>query len=872
MEGKVFIKYVKNYKGARYYKFITHNQLNDWYFEDFVNNGMFESLKDQDFVHLYFDFDFHSDDEDISSKVNSIINTLDSFKELFGRYYFAGYCCSSDLYKSLDVSFKKCIELKNINLDKVLSFHVVFPETKILQNELCDIMTPGKYNNSLEGIADKKVYKHSDKEQLLRHPYAHKYITADEAANEELKGVNFEELDEEVLASKLVATCKGSEKLVTKEQWLQLFPEKPVQLTPTVKFSAEVSKLLLPDAEDDDIAFGGEEIPANNNITKEIFELLYKGFINLEIHGDEEKTDKEITLFPLMSGLYSCVGKDGISEADVRDALDVIRGSNDLTANANKKWLEKRKQAENNKDCRGPGALFNYLKHFNPEYYTEHILPAIRSNKSVDVGFDLKDTFSIKDIRDKGAMNKYQVNGDEEKLDYAAVLNDLRRVMIVVDKADAVYVFKERDAGSNRMSIAFCHLKVARETLKQLKVGTELKKEKVVTKTAWDVFDSSANNSAFYKRDITFYSENPDDFSFFQGYKYDAVRNDSLIEKFNHHIRHIWCKDNEELYTYVQSWFATILQHPLGRCYTAIVVKGVEGTGKNAVTDVWAELLSGYANSNVSDIDSIVGKFNTAVENKKLLVCNEMDSADMNSTAVFNRLKKLITENVIDINTKNISVRTGVQNVSNYVFVSNEFNPVKISSTDRRYCILTPSEEVRGDFRYFEELFASMKDGRGNYKRNFMEAVMYYYMNYKVTVNLRNIPETLERVIARESNKGAIESFVEEYCLELAEDGLAPITCYDMFCNFAARNGFKSTYKNNTFKAEMTRYCEVDADNQLHRYKKKRVYRFTDAVRKQFAAIIKMKQEEVHDSIRANFDLGDSDSDSDVPVKGTIEY
>ena len=133
-------------------------------------------------------------------------------------------------------------------------------------------MTPGKYNNPLEGIADKKVYKTSDKEQLLRHPYAHKYSTADETEAEEteLKGVNFEELDDAPLANKLVATCKGTEKLVTRDEWLQLFPEKPVQHTSAVKFSDTTSKLLLTD----DLAFGGEEMPANNDITKEMFELL----------------------------------------------------------------------------------------------------------------------------------------------------------------------------------------------------------------------------------------------------------------------------------------------------------------------------------------------------------------------------------------------------------------------------------------------------------------------------------------------------------------------------------------------------------------------------------------------------------------------
>ena len=833
---------------------VTFTELDSWCYNDFVKNGFFETLKSQEYVHLYFDFDFKHEDNTLE-RVTEVLSKLNSIKSIFGEYYLAGYCFHDDdldvnVYDSLPEEIKPYIVKKSADYGKDISFHVVFPETRILKDELHDIMKSGSYINPFIELADMSVYKRSGMDQLLRHPYARKYGAKDGFTN---KDVNLDKMIVKVPASKLVATCSGDEPIVSKESWTSVFMKR-----------ADVVKRLLQtdDVNDtDDLAFGGEDDTIKSDISKELFELLYTGITGLEIHGDEEKTDKEITLFPLMSALYVCVGMDGITEDDVLDALEVIKENNTLTNNARAKWGEKRRQARNNKDCKGPGALFNYVKNFNPEYWKQNILPRISSNKSTDVVFDLRDKFCIKDIREKGAQKQYQVNSDPEKLDYYGILNDLRRVMLIVDKAEALYIFKERDAGRDRMTVAMCGFKTAKETLKQLKVGTELKKEKIVTRTAWDVFDTAANNNSFYKRDITFYSTSSEDFSYFQGYKYDSVQNDSIIEGFNNHIKHIWCKDDEYLYNYVQSWFATIIQHPTARCNTALVVKGAEGTGKNAITDVWCELLSGYSNSNVSDIDTIVGKFNTAVENKKLLVCNEMDSADMNSTSVFNRLKKLITENVVDINTKNITARTGVQNVSNYVFISNEFNPVKISSTDRRYCIFTPSEEVKGDYKYFDAMFTLMKDERGNYRKDFMQAIMYYYMNYTVNINLRNIPETTERAIAREANKGAIESFVEEYCVTLADDGISPVTCYNLFSEFVTKNGFKGTYKKNTFKAEMTKYCAVDSDGQLHRYKKQRVYRFTDAVRAQYKSLIAER-------VAEKFDLGagDSDSDSDIPV------
>ena len=217
-----------------------------------------------------------------------------------------------------------------------------------------------------------------------------------------------------------------------------------------------------------------------------------------------------------------------------------------------------------------------------------------------------------------------------------------------------------------------------------------------------------------------------------------------------------------------------------------------------------------------------------------------MDSVEMSTKQVYNKLKKQITEDTVDIHAKNVNVRGGVTNVANLVIVSNEFNPVMVSDKDRRYVIMTPSDEHANERAYFNDLYAQMKPSRTKpYIKEFMQALMYYYMNYKVEIDLADIPETFERVMAKEANKSAIEAFVEEYADELSGDGIAPKDCFDKFNRFIAENKYKTNYKSRTFKAEMSRFCAVDDDKQLHRYKGQRVYRFTDAMIKHYENVAK---------------------------------
>ena len=220
-----------------------------------------------------------------------------------------------------------------------------------------------------------------------------------------------------------------------------------------------------------------------------------------------------------------------------------------------------------------------------------------------------------------------------------------------------------------------------------------------------------------------------------------------------------------------------------------------------------------------------------------------MQSANLTEDVVYDIAKKRITGSTVDIEAKGVDVRPGVENLSNFCFTSNNFNPIKIEDTDRRYFIITTSSEVRGDIKYFNDLYKNIKpDRNGAYNKEFMEALMYYYDNYSDTVDLNDIPETLDKVIAKEINRTPIEEFVECKCVELSsEEGILASDAYQIFNEFKTEYAIRGNYKVNTFKAEMKKYCMLDNEAQFvkcckrtsDRYKQ-RVMRFNDNFMKRY--------------------------------------
>ena len=180
--------------------------LDTWDAFDFNENGLCEMFKDQQYRRLYFDFD----DMQTQDELNEILSWLNSLTCVFGHVQYAGYTTDANVHDD-NIAFIK--DSNKYEYHKI-SVHAVFPETAIDNNELYEIMKSGRYN--INHFIDTKVYKETGKQQLLRHPYAPK--------NDRPVGFDFIECNM-CKPSELVATCKGKERKVTRDEWQSVFTQ-----------------------------------------------------------------------------------------------------------------------------------------------------------------------------------------------------------------------------------------------------------------------------------------------------------------------------------------------------------------------------------------------------------------------------------------------------------------------------------------------------------------------------------------------------------------------------------------------------------------------------------------------------------------------
>jgi putative DNA primase/helicase len=144
----------------------------------------------------------------------------------------------------------------------------------------------------------------------------------------------------------------------------------------------------------------------------------------------------------------------------------------------------------------------------------------------------------------------------------------------------------------------------------------------------------------------------------------------------------------------VLKWCAFQVQHVGAKMKTAIVMYGGEGTGKNLLWSAMLRILDPYS-ALIGQVE-LEDKFNTWQSAKLFIVANEVVTRSEMSHHV-GRLKNLVTEDRVHINPKFVDSRYEANHV-NLVFLSNEFQPLKISPGDRRYMVIRTPGALDGEF------------------------------------------------------------------------------------------------------------------------------------------------------------------------------
>jgi putative DNA primase/helicase len=261
------------------------------------------------------------------------------------------------------------------------------------------------------------------------------------------------------------------------------------------------------------------------------------------------------------------------------------------------------------------------------------------------------------------------------------------------------------------------------------------------------------------------------------------------------------CDGNEEMETWILRWLAYPLRNPGAKMETSIIMHGDEGSGKNfffekVVKAIYGEY--GYVIGNAQ----LESNFNDWASMKLFMVADEVVTRS-ELKQMKGKLKYLVSGDTVIVNPKGLPEHSEA-NQMNFVFLSNELQPLALDKTDRRYLVVWTPPALSKEF--YEGVWDEIKAGG-------IEA-FYHYLVHEL--DMGNFNEHT-KPIYNEAKDSLIEKSLapaERFYREWSR-GLLPlpfVTCavqqlYDAFQVWCNRSG-ESKYTSLTlFSPSVERYA-----------------------------------------------------------------
>ena len=467
--------------------------------------------------------------------------------------------------------------------------------------------------------------------------------------------------------------------------------------------------------------------------------------------------------------------------------------------------------------------LREMIRIHNPSYYATFIEPMLKGFHLKKI--DFSDDFSLNTFMKNAAACKYNT------LSHAA--KDLSKIYRYVAAGESYYIEKAFNVDTNRFGVVFVKAKSVEQKLKDVRlfeknVAKPGEREKMKTFYALDALKKYKSNLII--DGVKFNSKLDSVFNIFTGYKYDLLDeyDESIIDDFKKLTLEAICDEDESIYDYLIKLISWWFKHPGEKAGAAIVMKGTQGAGKNTFTDILCELFAGYS-ATITEMNELVGTFNSVIENCMLIVCNELRNMSNGYVANIDALKAIITDPTIRINEKNQPRRTA-DNVANFIFISNNSKPLIIPPNDRRYLVL----DVNAKFTLNKE-GAQLLARLHQKDKAFYDNVFTYFMNQDLSdFNPRVIPVTRAKLDLVEGSMSKIDAYIVSKYKELIE-GIPSTQIneagFRAYCSF---NNI-SDWDFKTFRLQLKDHCIKGGQLQIWRNgKNSKYYKLTEAYAAQY--------------------------------------
>ncbi len=296
-----------------------------------------------------------------------------------------------------------------------------------------------------------------------------------------------------------------------------------------------------------------------------------------------------------------------------------------------------------------------------------------------------------------------------------------------------------------------------REAVLHWKVKSE---ESAVRDCIFDIWSSNKDMLTFKKivMNPKIKGDTPwEELNLFKGLKAQRLGtfDKGVIEPVRHHLLNVICSGKPEHALYLEKWLASIVQFPWQKTGVAPVIFGDQGAGKNILFEWWGKSVIGpYHYLYLNDLNDLTGQFTSYSAAKIFTLGDEVSfSGGFKTNSI---IKSKITQANQKLEKKGVDPIT-IDDFSNYVFLSNHDNAMKIEDSDRRFFVKETSNIYVGNRQYFDNLAKSLN-------QNTADHFYTYLMQLDLTeFNVRNMPDTDEKVSMKVWAMSPFDHFVEEF-------------------------------------------------------------------------------------------------------------
>jgi hypothetical protein len=196
------------------------------------------------------------------------------------------------------------------------------------------------------------------------------------------------------------------------------------------------------------------------------------------------------------------------------------------------------------------------------------------------------------------------------------------------------------------------------------------------------------------------------DYNMFRGLNVKPVAGDWSIF---HTLLNLLVSHDPLGYEYVENWCARRVQRLGEKAGVCLIFQGRKGVGKDTLWDQFGKIFGDEHFHNTSRPEFTVFSRFTSQLARSLLIKFEEANFTTNKENE-DQLKGLITSGVALIEKKGMPI-IRVNSYVDCVMTTNQETPIPMTDDERRFAAFRCSEEKRGDLKFWDDIYARLKDG-----------------------------------------------------------------------------------------------------------------------------------------------------------------